>query len=325
MSWGENSSGRMDRTIARANMLLGRFLGGPRPATASHARPDQAQSPWPVFIISSHRSGSTLLRYLLGAHENLACPPESKFISALQAFVEYPDLMPAFESLGLSKEAVYRRLRFLAEDWLGAYALRANKRRWVDKTPEYYHALPFIDELFEGQVLYLFLVRHPLDTIDSLDEAFPPWELRSPVFKINKQAHGNGKYSWAKYWMDVYERIHVFSRMRPERSHTLTYENLVSNTQEVLRNALDFMHEPYSAGLEKRAFRILQRNGDQDWKITSTWRVHRRSIAKWRRWPKPEIDALWELVQPVASKFGYCAPQWADDSNEPITSVAARA
>src|ERR1044071_4906702 len=103
---------------------------------------------WPVFLVGCHRSGTTLLRYLLDAHPDMACPPESKFIAGLEAFVEYPQAETGLLTLGFSMEDIRAELRRVIESFLGGYARRQGKRRWVDKTPNYYRLLPFIDEIF---------------------------------------------------------------------------------------------------------------------------------------------------------------------------------
>ena len=36
----------------------------------------------PVFILTGSRSGSTLLRFILDTHPDLACPPETNFTGA---------------------------------------------------------------------------------------------------------------------------------------------------------------------------------------------------------------------------------------------------
>jgi len=55
----------------------------------------------PVFLIGCHRSGTTLMRYLLDAHPNLACPPESKFLAALHEVFKYPQAVRVLASLGI--------------------------------------------------------------------------------------------------------------------------------------------------------------------------------------------------------------------------------
>jgi len=39
----------------------------------------------PIFILSAARSGSTLLRYILDHHPEIACPPESNLSVAAEA------------------------------------------------------------------------------------------------------------------------------------------------------------------------------------------------------------------------------------------------
>ena len=41
----------------------------------------------PVFVLCSGRSGLTLLRFLLDAHPDLACPPEMKLPPAVAYFI----------------------------------------------------------------------------------------------------------------------------------------------------------------------------------------------------------------------------------------------
>jgi len=305
-------SARFDRIIAGFNNRINRLLAKPsklvpEPAIRKYSD-DTPRSLWPVFVVSGARTGSTLLRYILDAHENLACPPESKFIAALWDSLDHREILDALYSLGLSTEEVCRRMRPLIEGILGDYAARKNKPRWVDKTPGYDRILPFLDKVFEEKVLYIFLIRHPLDCISSLEDfIYPTTHSANPDIRAVRM-DGGGRYGWAKYWTAIYERSYVFARMHPDRSHIVRYEDLVTSTQPTLVKMLDFLGESYSPGMERKAFRNLRWNGYQDSKIFNTWRVHRRSVGKWKTWPRPEVEALWELTQPVALKFGYESP-----------------
>ncbi|MGH9356124.1 MAG: sulfotransferase family protein, partial [Terriglobia bacterium] len=283
--------------------------------------PDSApRSAWPVFIVSGARSGSTLLRYILDAHENLACPPESKFIAALWDSLDNPQVMDALRSLGLSTDEVCQKMRPFIDGILKDYAARINKPRWVDKTPGYDRILPFLDKVFEEKVLYIFLVRGPLDSIGSLEEFVQPTTHSADADVQTSRRDGGGRYAWAKYWMRVYERIYVYAKMHPDRSHIVKYEDLVTGTEPVLRGLLDFIGESYSPNMERRAFKKLTVGGFQDTKIFRTWRVHGRSIGKWKKWPVPEAETLWELTQPIASKFGYESPFQENPGEKALSS-----
>ena len=115
---------------------------------AVRGKPDIARLP--VFLVGCHRSGTTLARFLLDAHPNLACPPESKFIAGLKAFHDYPQCRPALFSLGFDEDDVLCESRRMIERFLGGFAGRQRKPRWIDKTPNYFRLLPFIDAVFGG-------------------------------------------------------------------------------------------------------------------------------------------------------------------------------
>src|SRR5262245_59554276 len=112
---------------------------------------------WPIFIIGCRRSGASLLRYLLDTHEDIACPPESKFVSALVSFLQCPTTLDGLANMGLTKTDVTREIGRMVSSIMSGYARRKGKARWADKTPSYHRILDFIDDIFEGQVLYVFM------------------------------------------------------------------------------------------------------------------------------------------------------------------------
>src|SRR6185437_7753833 len=133
---------------------------------------DNDRQTWPTFLVGCHRSGTTLTRFILDSHSRIASPPESKFISGLYALQGHPQWRPALRSLRLGRQEITAELGRFTRRLMDSYAARCGKMRWVDKTPNYYKILPFIDEMFEQKVLFLFIVRHPLDNVLSLHEFF---------------------------------------------------------------------------------------------------------------------------------------------------------
>jgi protein-tyrosine sulfotransferase len=269
---------------------------------------DTGGTAWPIFILSSHRSGSTLLRYLLDAHPHLACPPESKFIGGLEKFIEYPQIVEALATLGLSSRDLAKELRLFIERIMGQYTRRVNKRRWIDKTPNYYRLTYLIDQIFEGQVQYIVLVRHPLDCICSLESFFVPYAREDdPDITRNLRRHGVGRCAWAHYWIDIYTRLSILAAMYPERTRVERYEDLVQSPHDVLKRVVEFIGESYVPDLVDRALVTPHDEGFGDHKIGHTTTIHQRSVGKWTAWPRSSIDAIWDLVGPLAVKFGYTA------------------
>lgn len=258
-----------------------------------------------MYILCSHRSGSTLLRYLLDAHERLACPPETKFIAALAPFLEYPQVREALDFLGVSQDDVFKELRFLVERIMARYTIRQGKRRWVDKTPNYYRYTHLIEQLFEGQALYIILTRHPLDSICSLEVLPLSPGSRDPEVARVAEAFGYGRYAWAQYWHEVYTKLWLFAATRPERTMIVKYEELVSCPEHLLQRICEFIGEAYDPTIVARAFSTEHTRGFGDFKIRQTDSVHKDSVGLWRRWPREESETLWACVHYPATKFGY--------------------
>ncbi len=270
----------------------------------------EERSTWPVFLIGCHRSGTTLARYLLDSHPHLACPPESKFIAGLQEFVEYPQAWAGLATLGVSSGQIYAGLRTLICTFLGGYAQGQRKRRWVDKTPNYYRILPFLDNVFEAHVLYMFLIRHPLDTINSMNAHFgSPLDAHDdPEIYRFVQSYGRGLFTWARYWNEVNGCLAQFAQAFPGRCHIFRYEELVRSPEETLQSALAFIGETYPPDLIHKAFSGSHTVGYMDKKIAITTGITASRVDKWKRWPASQVDSLWNVVSETAVALGYSAP-----------------
>jgi protein-tyrosine sulfotransferase len=269
----------------------------------------------PVFMIGCQRSGTTLARYFLDSHPNLACPPESKFIAGLKQFHDYPQSRSALLSLGIDEDDVLRELRAMIEKFLGGYARRQGKPRWIDKTPNYFTLLPFIDAVFEGEALYLLITRHPLDCITSLFSFYATRrQYEDPQIRLCVRRHGRGFHSWACYWNDVYGRIHDFSLTCPERCHVFRYEDLVRLPNQTLRRVLAFIGETLPPNLIRTAFTMPHATGYEDPGIRGTNGLKADRIGKWKDWPPHRIATMWSLVGQTAVRYGYTVN--AEDQSE---------
>ncbi len=224
-----------------------------------------------LFVLSPPRSGSTLLRVLLGGHPGLFAPPELELLG--------------FDTLGDRRAAFSGRYAFWAEglvralmelDSTGAeeaaatvaaveaedlavpdlYANledRLSGRLLVDKTPSYAldpATLARAEEDFE-QPLYIHLLRHPHGMIRSfvqarLDQVF----FRTP--------HAYPRRTLAELiWLASQRHIRSHLAGVPaERRLTLRFEDLVRAPEAEMRRVcaflgLDFhpaMLDPYEAG-----------------------------------------------------------------------------
>jgi len=262
----------------------------------------------PVFLVGCHRSGTTLARFILDAHPTFACPPESKFIAGLRAFMEYPQLHVAFRSLGVSSGQVYEGLRTFTTSVLDQYARSRGKSRWIDKTPNYYRCLDFIDELFDGHVMYLFMTRHPFDTVASLEGwGRGAYGQDDPEIRRHVEAHGSGRLSWTTYWTDVNHHLITFASGHADSCHFFKYEDLVLDTDVTLTRILAFLGETLPPSLVEEAFKAMPRSGRGfgDSSIRTTTRIETSGVGLARSWTRGERHALWRVAGGVAKILGY--------------------
>lgn len=273
------------------------------PATPIDDRGCQA-----AYLIGCHRSGTTLLRYLLDAHSQIACPPESKFLAGIDAFFGYPQVLPALHSLGVTNENVREACRAIVTGVMGAYCRRERKRRWIDKTPNYYRLLPMIEAIFGSSASFVFLVRHPLDTIQSLRE-FAPFAADCPedpdiAALYSKRGRSDESFAW--YWTEVTSRLLDFNVQHPANSLILKYEDLVAQPRSSLARVLAHLGEEFEEEMLTAAFFPCRRRaGYGDFKAAMSRSIRGDSVDRWHTWPEESIRALWLPVKETASRLGY--------------------
>jgi len=264
----------------------------------------------PGFIIGGHRCGTTLLRYLIDTHQDIACPPESKFLSGLQEFLDFPQMLQALADMGLSRTELLAKLRYFSNSIFEDYVTKKQKRRWIDKTPNYANILPFIDELYCGQASYIIISRHPLDCVDSLNTYFrASRNHEDPEIAKMRSKHGLGKLACAHYWAETYQRIRVFAASCPQRAHYVKYEDLVQSPTTEMKKVFSFLGEIMPEGLLERVFHQQHDLGYGDKKIRSSKAISHARIDKWKTWPNSEVQALWEVVASSAKYFRYESPE----------------
>jgi hypothetical protein len=226
--------------------LLSRIrTGGIRGARAGSDRP-----PAP-FVVGVNRSGTTLLRLMLDAHPDLAIPPETHFVPELIATANRRDARPEdlvavvvsqreWGDLGFTEDELLERFRSV--DPLGAggalrafyeaYAERAGKTRWGEKTPAYAKHMARIQRALP-EARFVHLIRDGRDVWLSRrkSSAQPP-----PPARV------------AARWQGRIERAR---EQAPRLRHymELRYEDLVLDTEPSLRRVCEFAELDFDPGM----------------------------------------------------------------------------
>ncbi len=223
---------------------------------------DEPRNPPALFVLAPPRSGTTLLRVMLGGNPRLFSPPELELLgfNTLEerraAFAgrdsfwlegvpravlelrggsvdEARELVEACEREGWSTRRFYRQL----QEWLG-------ERILVDKSTHYPldpAVLRRAEESFESP-FYVHLVRHPYGMVHSFEEA----RMEQVFFR---RPHRFSRRELAELvWTVSHRNIRAFLEGVPAgRQHRLLFENLVRDPEGEMRRlcaALGIQYHP---------------------------------------------------------------------------------
>jgi hypothetical protein len=179
----------------------------------------------PVFIMSAARSGSTLLRAVLGSHSRLYAPPELPLMH-LEARAETRWIQTSLRALCLTKEDLDHMLwdRVLAD----ALA-RSGKPVIVVKTPSNVLLWQRIAGCWRD-ARFIFLLRHPAAVVASLHASWDPAWHPGSSGRLDEVA-GNA----LRYMTKVEEA----RRALPGR--TIRYEDLTADPETVIGGLCSFL------------------------------------------------------------------------------------
>jgi hypothetical protein len=255
----------------------------------------------PIFIGGMMRSGTTLLRAMLGQHSAIASGLETYWfdwdwpnrdraevagrIERLAVFFDMP--LPGVRALAAECASAEAFLDHL----MMASAAAAGKRRWAEKTPGNVAVMPRI-LAFWPDARIVHIRRDPKDVYASL----------------RKSGKAGGPEAFAERWCAVVggaECDKPALGARLDGSYTeLLYEALVTAPEAVMRPLLAFLGEPWEAGVARFAGKpdefdkVLQVTGKRSDVLDRLARpLGDESVGAWRREvPAEEIAALRRAV-----------------------------
>jgi sulfotransferase family protein len=280
-----------------------------------------------IFLLSSPRCGSTLLRVMLAGHPDLFCPPELNLLpyrtmrewSADLGARATPDcdqregLQEAVMNLeGLLADAGRRRLDRLVERDVTVeevYSLlrqQAWPRTLLDKTPLNASSPAALERTrtVDPGARYLFLARHPVAVIQSLVDTYFQTLARPAAVELGE-----------RIWTGSNANILTFlAGVEPARHFFVTYEKLVGDCETVLREICEFLGisfepvllRPYDGGRMTSGVRGDNRFvGDRNFFRHDA--IDASLADAWRS--TPESFALGEDTRRLAAQLGYALPE----------------
>lgn len=254
------SEGKVDPTkVSAFRSSIARVAGAGGAPSPEKNRPA-------IFILSPPRSGSTLLRAILGGNDKLFAPPELYLLSfdnltdrkawfsgsqrfQLEGYVrsimqarndsleQAEELVEDFERQQLSTQDCFRHM----QEWIGDRVL-------VDKTPYYashMETLHRAEEYFHDPI-YVHLLRHPYGMIRSFEEAKLEQLWYPRMVGTDVARHTACPYQRRELaemiWMILHENILSFLEGIPQqRKVRLKFEDLVGNPRDTVGNLCKFL------------------------------------------------------------------------------------
>ncbi len=269
-------------------------------------------APAGVVILGAPRSGTTLLRRLVDAHSQIACPPETYVLSAAARFLHEQSFSAGLKIgvllglgyAGFSEQEVLDRLRTFAFSFLEEHAAREGKPRWAEKTAFNAFHLPAIRRLCGDRVRYICIQRHGLDVVLSLEELVKKTggyveELHDYLRRFPEPYE-----AFAQAWIDCASGLADLVES-DERALGVRYEDLVVDPEGCLRRILDHIGEPWEPGLCERALGDARNVGFGDWKTYARAAIDTSSVGRWKSLPRPTLRRLAERCNPTLARLGY--------------------
>jgi hypothetical protein len=241
------------------------------------------------IIVGAPRSGTTLLRFMLDAHPELAIPPETDFLTIgdtlpghgeqlLERFFIALTNFPSWPDFELSKDNFWTALHAIEPFTVRAgfrtfyrlYADRFGKSRWGDKTPIYSLNIDTIRKILP-EAHFIHIIR------DGRDVAL---SLRTMWF-----SPGDDMETLASYW-----RKFVTSARAAGAGHAdyleIRYEDLIQNTQKVLQGVCEYLCLDFDPAMlsyhTQTAGRLKEHKGRAGSKTVPTITHDERLQQQWR-------------------------------------------
>lgn len=242
----------------------------------------------PAFILSTERSGSTLLRWLLDAHPEIASPGEvllgrlcfDLFIT-LSRTVCAPAAAPRdADDRRAANYATLARVRTIVDGIMREYADARGKRVWCDKTP---HNLAYLTVLVETfpDARYVCLYRDGLDVAHSCLEVSRDGFMAELADYVRRSPH-DLVGAMLDSWCDKTELLLKMQLHHPAICRRVRYEDLVARPTEVLPPLLEFLGVAWDPALVERAFAVRHDDGGGDQLIKQTSGIERDRVGRGR-------------------------------------------
>jgi len=270
-----------------------------------------------IVVLGSPRSGTTLLRRILDAHSNIACPPETYVLSAAARFLHEEKfdhglrigVLVGLGYAGVEEADALTRLREFTFGLLADNAKRQGKPRWAEKTAFDAFHVAAIRKLCQGHVRFICMQRHGMDVACSLGDLVDKTGGYVDELHPYIRQYPQRLQAFAHAWRDTSTAIADLAD-EDDGALQIRYEDLAADPEAVARSVLAHVGEPWEDGLVDRALsKTPEQVGFGDWKTYGRAQVDTSSVGRWKKLPAPALHGIAEICNPLLTRLGYDAVQ----------------
>ena len=242
----------------------------------------------PIFVVGLPRSGSTLVEQILASHREVEGTMELPDMGLLaRRIAEAGGTADHLDALARSRSD----FAACGRDYLDTTRVhrKLGRPRFVDKMPNNFQHVGLI-HLILPHARIVDVRRHPLGACFS---AFKQHFAQGQSFSYDLDDLG-------RYYRDYVELMSHFDRVLPGRVHRVIYEDLVEDTEAVVRRLLDH------CGLTFEPACLRFYDNDRAVKTVSSEQVRRPifrdGLEQWRRF-EPWLDPLKTALGPTLERW----------------------
>ena len=195
----------------------------------------------PIFIGGLFKSGTSLLRAMLGQHSSIAAglesywfdldwdgPRDEKFRDHIDRLRKFYDMDEATIAVLISKSKT--TLDFL-DRFMMAYTNRIGKKRWAEKTPG---NIMYLDRIYNEfpEAKFIHIIRDPKDVFASLRQ-ISKWDSVQVFVEM-----------WCRFF-GTEARLKKELEPGPEKYTTIRYESLIMDPVHTMCAVVKFLEEEW--------------------------------------------------------------------------------
>jgi LPS sulfotransferase NodH len=266
-----------------------------------------------IIVMGAPRSGTTLLRRILNAHPDIACPGETNLLSACARFLHSETIaegvdvgvLSGLQFAGFPEAEVLAKLRDFAFGFHREYAKRQGKSRWASKTAFDVFYWDLIEKLCGDDAYFVCVQRHGLDVACSLKELCDTNGVYLSEVHAYVVKHSRPLEAFCHAWVDISQATRDFVARHPKNAILIRYEDLTADADGVMGKIADFVGVECPSDWLQNVMKPPDSMGLGDWKTYSKDTIDKGSVGRWQSLSEHTISTMGRIVNPMLEASGY--------------------